>query len=158
MPFAQYCFLMISSCRQGDWLMFRKVWLITARVKHTHFPTVWFNAAPLQAGMFFTVVFSSWETWGVRNLIGIATGFGIGRRCGLDPGLSWLWLRLAAVAPVWPLGTSTCHRCGQKKKKKINFWYFLSLFLLSWKKKKRQNLISFSFSRSKISFQCLSVS
>ena len=28
---------------------------------------------------------------------------GVGRRCGLDPVLLWLWCRLAATAPIGPL-------------------------------------------------------
>ena len=30
----------------------------------------------------------------------IAVSCGIGRRCGLDPTLLWLWSRLAAIAPI----------------------------------------------------------
>ena len=28
---------------------------------------------------------------------------GVGRRCGLDPALLWLWCRLAATTPIRPL-------------------------------------------------------
>ena len=28
---------------------------------------------------------------------------GVGRRCGLDPELLWLWYKLAATAPIRPL-------------------------------------------------------
>jgi len=34
---------------------------------------------------------------------GIAVSCGVGRRCGSDPELLWLWCRLAAVAPIQPL-------------------------------------------------------
>ena len=27
----------------------------------------------------------------------------VGRRCGLDPALLWLWCRLAAITPIRPL-------------------------------------------------------
>ena len=34
---------------------------------------------------------------------GIAMSCGVGHRHGLDPTLLWLWHRLAAIAPIWPL-------------------------------------------------------
>ena len=51
---------------------------------------------------------------------------GVGRRCGLDPMLLWLWCRLAAVAPIRPLAWEPPYATGvapekakrQKKKKK----------------------------------------
>ena len=45
---------------------------------------------------------------------------GVGHRCSSDPALLWLWHRPAAAAPTRPLAweTSTCHRCGPKKKRK----------------------------------------
>ena len=54
---------------------------------------------------------------------------GVGRRCGSDPSLLWLWHSPAAVAPIQPpslgtsLETSICHRWwskNQKVKKCIN--------------------------------------
>ena len=33
----------------------------------------------------------------------VAMSCGVGRRCGLDPALLWLWRRLAATAPIRPL-------------------------------------------------------
>ena len=50
---------------------------------------------------------------------GVAASCSIGRRCGLDPMLPWLWHRPAAAARfhLWP-GTSLCCRCGPKKTKK----------------------------------------
>ena len=33
----------------------------------------------------------------------VALSYGVGRRCGLDPELLWLWHRLAATAPIRPL-------------------------------------------------------
>ena len=43
------------------------------------------------------------STWGVK-----------------DPALLWLWHRGASIALIPPLAwdTSTCHRCGPKKKKR----------------------------------------
>ena len=45
---------------------------------------------------------------------------GVGRRCGSDPKLLWLWCRLAAEAQIQPenLGTSICQVDGPNKKKK----------------------------------------
>ena len=34
---------------------------------------------------------------------GIAMNCGVGRRCGSDPTLLWLWCRLVATAPIKPL-------------------------------------------------------
>ena len=34
---------------------------------------------------------------------GVAMSCGVGRTCGLDPGLLWLWYRPAAAAPIQPL-------------------------------------------------------
>ena len=49
---------------------------------------------------------------------------GIGRSCGLDPELLWLWL--AAVAPIRPLAWEFSYAEGvalkSKKKKKSVFW------------------------------------
>ena len=51
---------------------------------------------------------------------------GVGRRCGLDPMLLWLWCRLAATASIRPpamelpyaAGAALEKAKGQKKKKK----------------------------------------
>ena len=53
---------------------------------------------------------------------------GVGRRCGLDPVLVWLWCRLAATAPVRPLAWEPPCATGtalkrQKKKKKKKFFF-----------------------------------
>lgn len=50
---------------------------------------------------------------------------GVGRRCGSDPALLWLWRRLAAIAPVQPLAWDPPYASGSgprkgKKKKKQN--------------------------------------
>ena len=47
--------------------------------------------------------------------------FGVGPRHGLDPELSWLWHRLAAVAQIGPLAWEPPYATGaalKKKKKK----------------------------------------
>ena len=49
--------------------------------------------------------------------------YGVGCRHGLDPVLLWLWLRLAAVAPVRPLAWEPPHAAGvalKSKKQKQN--------------------------------------
>ena len=51
---------------------------------------------------------------------------GVGRRCGLDPALLWLWRRLVATAPMGPLAWELPYATGatlekanrQKKEKK----------------------------------------
>ena len=52
---------------------------------------------------------------------------GVGRRCGSDPTLLWLWHRLAATAPIRPLAWEPPYAMGaalentKKKKKKVTF-------------------------------------
>ena len=46
----------------------------------------------------------------------------MGRRCGSDPALLWLWHRLAATAPIRPLAWDTPYVVGvalEKKKTKM---------------------------------------
>ena len=52
---------------------------------------------------------------------------GVGRRCGSDPTLPWLWCRLAAVALILPLAWEPPYAMGvalkkpkSQKKKKIS--------------------------------------
>ena len=54
--------------------------------------------------------------WGSR----VAVSCGVGRRQGLDLALLWLWCRLAATAPIWPLAWELPCAMGvaQKKEKK----------------------------------------
>ena len=52
---------------------------------------------------------------------------GIGHRCGSDPALLWLWHRLVAVVPIWPLHWELPYAAGAtlkrpKKKKKRSVW------------------------------------
>ena len=54
---------------------------------------------------------------------GVAMSCGVGHRWGLDPALLWLWYRLEAKAPVWPLAWESLYAASaalkrQKKKKK----------------------------------------
>ena len=47
---------------------------------------------------------------------------GVGPRCGSDPSLLWLWLRLAVVAQILPLAWELLYAEGvalKRKKKKI---------------------------------------
>ena len=39
-------------------------------------------------------------------------GWGVGHRCSLDPMLSWLWCRPAAVAPIRPLAWELLYAAG----------------------------------------------
>ena len=64
---------------------------------------------------------------GLTQGSGIATSFGIGHRCGLDPVLLWLWCRpQVQLGLEAPPGSSIWHRCGHKGKK---FNYPSSYFL-----------------------------
>uniref|UniRef100_A0A8C3VJN5 Interleukin-18-binding protein n=1 Tax=Catagonus wagneri TaxID=51154 RepID=A0A8C3VJN5_9CETA len=49
-------------------------------------------------------------------------GCGVGRRCGSDPALLWLWCRPAAAAPIGPLAREPpmCRRCRPRKTKVQN--------------------------------------
>ena len=54
----------------------------------------------------------------------IAVSWGIGCRHGLDPKLLWLWHRLVAVAPIWPIPWELLYAMSAalkrpKKKKKV---------------------------------------
>ena len=54
---------------------------------------------------------------------GVAVSCGVGRRCGSDPALLWLWRRLATTAPIPPLAQEPPYAAGaaqewQKDKKK----------------------------------------
>ena len=44
----------------------------------------------------------------------------VGRRCGSDPVLLWLWYRLAAVAPMRPLAWEPPYAVSVALKSKIN--------------------------------------
>ena len=54
---------------------------------------------------------------------GLAVSCGVGRKCGSDPTWLWLWLRLAAVAPIQPLARELPYAVGvalkRPKKKKM---------------------------------------
>ena len=58
----------------------------------------------------------------------VAMSCGVGRRCGSDPALLWLWCRPVATAlirplawePSYALGAALEKAKGQKKKKKKN--------------------------------------
>ena len=60
---------------------------------------------------------------------GVAMSCGVGRRCGLDPALLWLWRRPVATVPTVPLAWEPpyAENVGlkrektKKKKKGINF-------------------------------------
>ena len=42
---------------------------------------------------------------------------GVGRRCGSDPVLLWLWCRPAAVAPITPLAWEPPYAMGMAQEK-----------------------------------------
>ena len=50
----------------------------------------------------------------------------VGCRRGSDPTLLWLWCRLAATAPIWPLAWEPPYAAvaalKRKKKKRIKSW------------------------------------
>ena len=52
----------------------------------------------------------------------------LGRRCGLDPALLWLWHRLVATAPIQPLAWELPYAAGaaqevaKRQKKKESFF------------------------------------
>ena len=51
--------------------------------------------------------------------------YGVGRRCGLDPALLWLWCRPVATTPIRPIAWEPPYAVGvavkrQKTKKKIS--------------------------------------
>ena len=54
---------------------------------------------------------------------------GVGHSWGMDPVLPWLWCRLAAAAPIWPMAWELPYAAGvalkRKKKKKLNIDLFL---------------------------------
>ena len=57
---------------------------------------------------------------------GIAMGYGVVCRCGLDPALLWLWCRLASTALIQPLAWEPPYATGvalektKDKKKKVD--------------------------------------
>ena len=88
---------------------------------------------------------------------------GVGCRCGLDSTLLWLWFRLAAMAPIWPLAWESPHAAGvalektkkkkrrkdkkpksQKKKKKKREKLKISWITQSWFKNKVVACFSFT--------------
>ena len=86
----------------------------------------------------------------------IVRSCGVGCKRGSDLALLWLWCRLAAAAPIWPLAWEPPHAMGeaikrQKKKKKayiISKMYFESLSkgerkrTIVKKKKKKKRVLS----------------
>ena len=48
----------------------------------------------------------------------LALSCGVGRRCGLDPVLLWLWCRLVATAPIQPLAWEPPYAMGMALKSK----------------------------------------
>ena len=60
----------------------------------------------------------------------IAVSYSVGRRCGLDPALLWLWCGPAAAAPVWPLGWELPYAASAAMKRKIK--KTLPDYALSW--------------------------
>ena len=65
---------------------------------------------------------------------------GVGRRCGLDPTLLWLWLRLAATALIQPVAWELPYAMGIALKSKK-------------KKKKKQRVGEFLWQNNKLSEQ-----
>jgi len=78
---------------------------------------------------------------------GLAVGCSVGCRCGSDPLLLWLWLRLVVtVAPIWPLARElSCAKSkalkGKKKKKKGRCGTYTQWNILLSHKKEQINTI-----------------
>ena len=49
---------------------------------------------------------------------GAGLSCGVGRKCGSDPALLWLWHRLVATAPIRPLGWELPYASGVALEKK----------------------------------------
>ena len=73
----------------------------------------------------------------------VAISCGVDHRCSLDLPLLWLWHRLAAVAPVWPLAWEPPYATGvalkSQKKKNASRKYLVNSALF-------KGVIWFSFS------------
>ena len=56
----------------------------------------------------------------------LALSCGVGRRCGWDPLLLWLWRRLVTAAPIRPLAWEPPYAVGASKKTKhaTARWFF----------------------------------
>ena len=54
-----------------------------------------------------------------------------GHRHGLDLALLWLWSRLAAAAPIWPLAWELPYVAGAALKKKMYVYSDISLVVIS---------------------------
>ena len=85
--------------------------------------------------MFWGCKFDPWLC-SVGEGSGIAMSYGVGRRCGLDPALLWLWCRPAATAPIQPLAWEAPYTLSaalkRKEKKKIcsrNMFVCLFIYL-----------------------------
>ena len=70
---------------------------------------------------------SNWYLWGcgfnpwphsVDRGSGVSVSYGVGSRQCLDAILLWLWPRLAATAPTWPLAWEPPYAAGVALKKK----------------------------------------
>ena len=73
---------------------------------------------------------------------GVALGCGVGHRCSSDLALLWLWLRLAATAPIPPLAWEPPYAVGaalESKKKKKKFLITFKIIALNWVKISRIN-------------------
>ena len=68
----------------------------------------------------------------------VAMSCGVGRRCGSDPALLWLWWRLAAVAPIQPIAWELPYATGaalkkeKKKKKAVSLASYNKLLLFNY--------------------------
>ena len=73
---------------------------------------------------------------------------GEGRRLGLDPKFLWLWLRLAAMAPIRPLAQEPPYAMGaalekaKKRQKNKMIWEAFVLSLVSGKTFVKEELVA----------------
>ena len=67
---------------------------------------------------------------------------GVGRRCGSDPMLPWLWCRLVAIALIGPLAWEPPYAMGvalkrEREQKEAQTEYLSTVYMMHQKKKKK---------------------
>ena len=90
-----------------------------------------------------------WKPWGcgfdpgLTQWVKVPVSCGVGHRCGLNPTLPWLWLRLVAEAPVLPLAWALPYTASvaldSQKRKEIKT--FLDKPTVRWERIVKQTYI-----------------
>ena len=70
-----------------------------------------------------------------------AVSCGVGRRCGLDPALLWLWHRPAVTAPIGPLAWEPPYAVGEALKRQRWFLKYVSILWNSHKSRTTTKLL-----------------